>query len=129
MGAPALIVTPRMQGMSHEMLWDRSSNSPLRVQSDAVLEGDRGRFTLFAEERGYWKAQMKSTKKCPGQRGMSCIMSRSRGRRVILAWGTGGGAPRGEMRQRWARVVMEKTPSIQAKLSPMHWRLPAPKGK
>src|ERR1700733_16203397 len=109
MGAPALIVTPRMQGMSHEMLWDRSSNSPLRVQSAAVLESDRGRFTLFAEERGYWKAQMKSTKKCPGQRGMSCIMSRSRGRRVILAWGTGGGGPGEGRGQRRGGGVVGKT--------------------
>ena len=63
------------------------------------------------------------------QRGRSCIMSGSRGRRVILACGTGGVSPRYVIRQRWAKVAMEKTPSIQAKLSPMHWRLPAPKGK
>jgi len=52
-----------------------------------------------------------------------------RGRRVILACGTGGAEEAYAMRQRWAIVAMERTPSIQAKLSPMHWRLPPPKGK
>ena len=47
-------------------------------------------------------------------------MTGPRGRRVIFACGTGGAAPRYVIRQREAIVAMASTPSIQAKLSPMH---------
>jgi len=53
----------------------------------------------------------------------------SLGRSVILAWISGGAVPLKVRRQRCASVAIENTPYIHAKLSPMHCRLPPPKGK